>query len=178
MDFTATGMESAMAKTVLGHIAGVLSSAWRRAPAAVSGTRRDPAAFATMIYASAKGPLLAVIRGEPFAGRSDAVCRAMDDCLIGRSLTFTPHADRAAHPEIRLILRFDPPADLGQNRLCDDAPTPAVPEEGRTRVTAAFCAYGALMAAADGWVGTRDPTDPRFRQMMGQLVRTLFEEQG
>jgi hypothetical protein len=155
----------------VGALARRLRRAWLRAPTTISGTWRSPAAYDSMIYASARGPLLLTVHGGPDA---ETIRAAMDDTLIGRRLAFTLDPGRAAHPEFRVVLAFDPPTDLAPEGLCGSPPPPPTPDPERIRVTASFCAKGECLAAADGRVGARDPADPPFRRMMGQLVRTLF----
>lgn len=159
-----------------------LTAACEDGPATMAGTWRSPAAWSTMVHAAAKGSVLVEIYGQPFAvARPDftaQVAESLSGQVIGRVVRFTDDRDQAPEPRIRLVLAFNSPETLDAESLCGDGaiPTAAEPRE-KVTVVAAFCHGGRLLASARGWVAKVDgPGDKRFRQMMGQLARELFQE--
>lgn len=158
-----------------------LTAACEDGPATMAGTWRSPAAWSTMVYAAADGPILVQIHGKPFANAPDLpgqVAEALSRQVIGRVVLFTPDRAAAPQPDIRLVLAFNPPQNLDSKALCgaDPIPTAAEPRD-KVTVLAAFCQGGTLLASASGWVAKVDgPADGRFRQMLAQLARELFRE--
>ncbi len=149
-----------------------LISACDDGPATVTGTWRSPAASSAMVHASATGPVFVEIHGDP---GGPLVAEAMMGHLPGRPLAFTTDSSRASHPRIRVVLVFDPAAALAPSDLCAGTVAFGAREPGRIALLAAFCDRTSVLASVQGWAKTQaDPSDPRFRQLMGQTVRALF----
>lgn len=160
-----------------------VTSACEDGPATVAGTWRSPATWSTMVHASATGPLLVQVHGDPFrrppAEFRAAVAAAMTDQIIGRRLAVTAERDAAPKPEFRIVLAFNPPENADAAQLCaGGVPVAAEPRE-RITVLAAFCEHDRLLASVRGWVAKVDgPEDKRFRRLMGQVTRELFGNAG
>lgn len=156
-----------------------VTAACEDGPATVAGTWRSPATWSTMVYASAKGPLLVQVHGEPFglqpADFRSAVADAMSNQVIGRVVHFTADPEAAPHPQYRVVLAFDPPPGQAVEALCAGRVATAARSGERITVQAAFCDGERALASAQGWVAKVDgPADKRFRQLLGQVVRDLF----
>jgi hypothetical protein len=166
---------------LLGALAAALS-ACGDGPATVAGTWRSPAAWSVMVHATAAGPMLVEVVGDPFAagsGFAAAVAEAMDNQVIGRPIRFTVRRDQAPRPGIRVIVAFDPPPSADARELCAGKVSSLPPEGGRVRVLAAFCdGDGALLSSVSGRVKADSPADKRFRQLLAQVVRALFGDGG
>jgi hypothetical protein len=157
-----------------------LTAACEDGPATVAGTWRSPAAWSSMVYATADGPMLVEVFGAPFATAPELraqVAEAMTGQVIGRVTRFTADREAVRHPRFRVVVAFNPPTDLDAHALCaGPVPTAAEPREKIT-VLAAFCDGGALLSSTSGWVARVDgPGDKRFRRLLSQVVRDLFPE--
>lgn len=183
MPFAARGTLVPMLKRILSLGAAVLAgltAACEDGPATMAGTWRSPAAWSTMIYAASDGPILVEVHGKPFTD-SDfpaKVAQSLSRQVIGRVVLFTPDRAQAPRPDIRLVLAFNPPETLDSKELCTgDAIPTAADRRDKVTVLAAFCQGDSQLASARGWVGkVEGPDDKRFRQMMGQLARELFQD--
>lgn len=151
-------------------------------PATVSSTVRSAATWSNMVYASSTGPILVEVRGAPFgsppAQFREQIAGMMSGQVIGRRVTFTADPAQAPRPLIRVSLAFNPPESADPRQLCDGtiatAAQPAAPGEKIT-VLAAFCDKDQLLSSVKGWVSrVASQDDPRFRDLMGQVVRDLF----
>jgi hypothetical protein len=154
-------------------------SACEEGPASVSGTWRSAATWSTMIHASADGPLLVEVLGQPFAGPSvdelaPQVAAAMSGQLIGRPLAFTADRGQAPRPQYRVVLAFNAPDGTDAKALCAGR-VETRPGQERITALATFCGDGEALASVRGWVSrVEGPADPRFRRLLGQMTRELF----
>lgn len=160
-------------------IAG-LTAACEDGPATVAGAWRSPAAWSSMVYASAEGPLLVEVAGDPF-GLGLAVWRAqvaeaMSGRLIGRQLAFTADPEAAPRPNFKVKLAFNAADSLSVEDLCKGRAALETKEAGRITVLAAFCdGDDKALATLRGWVARIEgPDDKRLGQLLGQVVRDLF----
>lgn len=124
------------------------------------------------------GPLYLEIDGDPF-GRGDdlegVVTEAMEPALQARVLRLTTDLDAAEDPGFRMVLVFNP-AGGELLAFCAEPPEGGPPSDPqRVTLRAGFCRDDDLLAAVDGWVEEAEgPDDPRFRQLLQQVVRDLF----
>ncbi|CAA7623367.1 hypothetical protein [Magnetospirillum sp. UT-4] len=156
-----------------------VASACEEGPASVAGGWRSPATWSTMVHASASGPMLVEVRGDPFGlGREDlaaAAAQAMTNQIIGRALAFTADRDAAPKPQYRVVLAFGPAPDASPDQLCDGSVATARESGEKITVLAVFCDRGQRLASVTGWVArVEGVADKRFRQLLGQMVRELF----
>lgn len=156
----------------------LLTSACEDGPATVPGGWRSASVWSSLVYASASGPLWLELVGQPDgadADFADQAAIAMTNQLVGRALAFTARRELAARPEFRVVLAFNPPAAADPRGLCAGTVRPAPQQGDKITVLAAFCDSSGLLSSVQGWVAkTHGDDDPRFRQLLGQVVRDLF----
>jgi hypothetical protein len=150
-------------------------------PATQAGGYRSPAAWSSFIHATAEGPLLLEVHGDPFHLPPDefrrAVAAAMTGAIPARPFQFTLSPEQAAHPRFRVVVAFDPPPGLDAAALCAGQAATAAKASDRVSLLAAFCQGDAVLASVAGWVAkVAGPEDARFRRLMGQAVRDLMGE--
>lgn len=155
-----------------------LTSGCGDGPATVAGWR-SPAAWSSMVYATSDGPMLIQVHGNPFnddqPGFRRHLAAAMTNQIIGRTIAFTPDHAAAPRPQFRVVLAFNPPADLDARQLCGGPVAVSAQSGGRITIMGAFCDTSSLLASVKGWVNdVADADDPRFRRLMGQVTRDLF----
>lgn len=149
-------------------------------PSTVPGGYRSAATWSTFFSATASGPLLLEVHGNPFgvgAGELRAgVARAMSAAIPARPFTMTHDAQAAPNPKIRVVVALGAPASLDAAALCagNVATALAQSDGGRVELLAAFCDGASLLSSVRGWVVKVDgPEDARFRQLLGQVMREL-----
>lgn len=125
------------------------------------------------------GPLYLEIDGDPFGageGLAGIVSGTMESALQARVLRLTTDRDAAEDPEFRLVVVFNPASVGALFSFCASQPEGASPASAeRIELRAGFCRGDVLLAAVDGWVEeVKGPDDPRFAQLMQQVVRDLF----
>ncbi|MGE4279120.1 MAG: hypothetical protein AB7G62_05995 [Magnetospirillum sp.] len=156
-----------------------LTSACEDGPATVPGGWRSAALWSTMVHASAKGPLWLEIHGRPFAdgdaALGDKVAAAMSNQLVGRQLVLTAQRDQAAKPDTKVVLAFNPPVNADPRDLCAGSVATAAEPGEKITVLAAFCDKSGMLGSVQGWVAkVQGLDDPRFKRLLGQVVRDLF----
>jgi hypothetical protein len=125
------------------------------------------------------GPLYLAVDGSPFAGSGGPpapTIEVMEQALQSRVLHLTRSPGEAEDSRFRLVLVFNP-ADKGELiAFCERQPAGGAPTgEGRVELRAGFCRGPDLLSAVDGWVEEVETwNDPRFEQLMKQVVRDLF----
>jgi hypothetical protein len=150
-------------------------------PSTVPGGYRSAAAWSSFVYATADGPLLLELRGDPFGSNRAALGKAVADGLAAgipaRPFRLTTDASSARHPQFRLVMVLGAAPDLDPADICKGRVRHAAApvDGGRLGVLAAFCDGETLLSSVQGWVGkVSDEGDPRFRQLMGQVARDLM----
>ncbi|BAE49364.1 hypothetical protein [Paramagnetospirillum magneticum] len=149
-------------------------------PSTVPGGYRSAATWSTFFAATASGPLLLEVHGNPFGGGKaelrDAVARAMSAAIPARPFTMTLDVQASASPKVRVVVVLGAPPSLDAAELCAGKVATAAlrSEGGRVEVLAAFCDGGALLASVRGWVGRVEAADDaRFVRLLGQVMREL-----
>lgn len=151
-------------------------------PSTVPGFRA-PATWSTFFAATAKGPLLLQVHGQPFGG-SEAelrrkVAAVMQAAIPARPFSMTLDPAEAPQPKVRVVLALGAPANFDAAGLCSGSvPVAGAPVgSGRLEVLAGLCDGGALLSSVRGWVARLDgPDDSRFVQLLGQVMRDLTGE--
>jgi len=130
-------------------------------------------------YGAGRGDMLAVVIGNPFPLPKEAVDRAVTDAMYrnhyGPVTRFSTDPGPAADRNLRVVLAFNPPAGLDNDRLCDDpaAVTPGATGE-RLRAVVGFCVEKALYTVTDISIpAVESPKDPRFRHMIASAMWDL-----
>jgi hypothetical protein len=151
-------------------------------PSTVPGGYRSAATWSSFIHASAKGPLLLEIKGDPFAVGRDAltavIAGSMEAAIPARPFSLTIDPAQAPHPTFRVVVALGPPKSLAESDICAGAawtPAPPVGNGGRIEVIATFCDGTALLSSVRGWVARVEGIgDRRLRHLLGQMVRELM----
>lgn len=138
-------------------------------------------------YAGAGRDLRTVVHGNPFGGGQpafgepafgEAVTDAMQGRHWGQRTHFTTAPGADARNLYKVVLLFDPPIDFTGLRLCrdDDATLAGVPRRGDgIAVFAAFCLGDKSLTGIRGSIpSATGPTDPAFRELIGDVTRALF----
>jgi hypothetical protein len=156
-------------------------------PSTVPGGYRSAATWSTFFAATASGPLLLDLRGNPFGGSGDGlrtrVIEAMSTAIPARPFRLTADPGAAASPGVRVVVALGAPPSLDAAELCAGREPPAAgpvagpvagSSPGRVELLAAFCDGGALLSSVRGWVARVDgPGDARFARLLGQVMREL-----
>jgi len=127
--------------------------------------------------AAASGTAIAAIRNNPFPeDRGNAgVLAAMQGRNLGPRMYFsqTPRSDDKYG--YKVILDFRPPGpSLAYQCQGESTPPANAPASGSIDVTATFCVGDRLLTDAAGTVsGATGPDDPRFRQLIGDIMVAL-----
>lgn len=149
-------------------------------PSTVPGGYRNAATWSTFFAATASGPLLLELHGNPFGGSAAElrarVGQAMSAALPARPFAMTADAQAAPLSKVRVVVALGAPPSLDAAELCAGrvAVASARAEGGRVELLAAFCDGGALLSSVRGWVAKVDgPDDARFTRLLGQVMREL-----
>jgi hypothetical protein len=142
--------------------------------------------YDTGVFGLAAGgrDLRVVIVGNPFARDRAAFEAAVIDAMQGRNLgqktNFTTNPGPDANEPYRVVMVFNPPADLTGPQLCASDPLGVTPRPyggGRLDLFAVFCRTSEVLtqlaAAIPGAEGTGDPL---FVELVGQTTRGLFPQ--
>ena len=128
-------------------------------------------------FAAASGPVLAVIRDNPFPW--DAGNRGVVAAMQGQTFAAKLHFNQVARPDDRygykVVLSFGTSL-YGTPGECAAPPTPPAtkPPPDRIIASATFCLGDALLSDAYGAVhGATGPDDPKFRRLIGDLLIAL-----
>ncbi|MGB0671423.1 MAG: hypothetical protein ACPGNT_07990 [Rhodospirillales bacterium] len=158
-------------------------AACEQGPAVVVNYDRGKIAYDLFFHATVKGPLKAVIHGNPFGGDADAVharvARRIADSSQGRPMKVTL-GDDAPEPQVRMILVLGAAANQSANELCQGEP----PSEGPKRLTdddpllvrAVFCSKDELLVDVEGMIkGVASVDDKRFMRLIFDIGLKLFQ---
>ncbi len=149
-------------------------------PATVGPVYRRAGTWSEMVYATAHGPMLVEVHGNPFpktspADLAKAVAVSMTGNVFSRPTAFTADAKAAPHPHLRVVMAFNPPKGTDDNDLCRGrigrSDTVA---SGTIRVEAAFCDHDLPLSALFGWTEAAGPDDPRFGRLVADVTLRLF----
>jgi hypothetical protein len=127
--------------------------------------------------AAASGTAIAAIRNNPFPQDSGnaGVLAAMQGRNFGPRMYFSQTPRPGDKYGYKVILDFRPPGPSAAYQ-CQGESTPAAtsPSPGPIDVTATFCVGDRLLTDAAGTVsGATGPDDPRFRQLIGDIMVAL-----
>ena len=149
-------------------------------PSTVPGGYRSAATWSSFFSATASGPLLLVVHGNPFgmpsAQLGEQVAKAMEGAIPARPFRLTTQPEAASLPKIRVVVALGAPPALDAAELCAGkaVATGGRGAGGRVELLAAFCDGTGLLSSVRGWVAkVDDAADPRFRQLLGQAMREL-----
>lgn len=120
--------------------------------------------------------------GNPFAAPPDAFRQTLEadlqsDSVLGRSPTHPQvHPGSSAKSLYRLAYAFNQPYSVYGNALCQvrEEDAVATPPSTVVNATAAFCVGGEAEAYISGQTPADGPNDPRFRQLVRQMMDNVF----
>lgn len=142
---------------------------------------RQSGTYSDFVYASADGPILVEIRGEPFQGAQAAlegtVLAALDGAFPERPARFTLDPSQAAHANYRIAMMFDPPKTASGLQLCAGEGLVQQPNEpGKVNILMSFCHKGERLAESWGWVRkVTGPEDARLAKLVHFAARHLVQ---
>ncbi len=151
-------------------------------PSTVAGGYRSAAAWSSFVHATASGPLLLDVHGDPFGVGAGEVARTVAEAMSGaipaRPHVMTIRRDEAPRPAFRVVVMLGAPAGLDVGDLCAGRiPDAAGGTGGRIDLMAAFCDGETPLSSVRGWVARVDgPGDRRFRLLLAQAMRELMGE--
>jgi hypothetical protein len=124
------------------------------------------------------GTIPVVVRGNPYRVEDGVLAAAVAAAMQGNTwwpAYFTPTAPDPRN-SYHVVVLFAPVAHLPYPDMCSAAEPPlaAPPEEGPVPVSAAFCKWDILLAAASSRLEANGPGDPRFGAVMAGFARALF----
>lgn len=132
-------------------------------------------------YAAAKGGMLTQVVGNPFEQvnrdqLNSEINGVMAQSHFGPHLPFMSEAPADFASPYRVVLLFDPVQTITGYQLCAYDGQPAATSPGGTvRVHAALCANNKPLTAVSGEIGgVSSPSDPAFKQLIGQMTVLLF----
>ena len=133
-------------------------------------------------YAAGERDLRVVIVGNPFRGERIAFERVVTDAMRGRNhgqkTNFTTSPGPSARKEYRVVMVFNPQANLIGDKVCQGDPLalPTTAGEGTAvSLVAVSCRSDRSLAQVRGDIDTAaGPDDPIFGALVGQSTRALF----
>jgi hypothetical protein len=139
-----------------------------------------PGVASTFAYAAADRDMTTVIVGNPFQLSKDTVERAVTDAMQGNHFgprtrfTTTPGPD--ARGRFRIVMLFDGPVAIPDDRLCEDpAALPPPAPRDRIQLVTAFCAGDDMMSWVQAFAPRgASPDDPVFRSMVRSSMWQLI----
>ncbi len=173
-----------MFKRLLGLGVGALSAltaACDNAPLTQSVYYNEQSARHYLQYASAGGPLLVRVFGNPFVTGKDFLDRIVAaelessiTYIQGVQLTVDPAA--ALRPEFRVIVTLGADKAVDANALCaGKEPLLDPPGTKPVRMVAVFCRREELLSEVRGSIGpSASPEETDFRRWMREIGRTLL----
>jgi hypothetical protein len=130
-------------------------------------------------YGAGRRDLTTVIRGNPFGMNQEAFDRALIEILNRNQprpqpTNFTTTPGESARPAYRALFIFNSPPVVNNLSVCREE-VPQVDTGDLTRVTAAFCRRGGALTSLTAQIeGVESVDDPRFEELMSQVVAFMF----
>ncbi|HYG90482.1 MAG TPA: hypothetical protein VD978_29955 [Azospirillum sp.] len=147
-------------------------------------------------YAASNRDLRVVIHGDPFGMDPQSfghlVTDSMQNRISGVHTNFTTMPNQTTRPEYSVVLAFNPAQTMLSSYLCSGQPIQTSPPGGPIVVQGAFCRDtglfglfggaglfglfgGGALTSATGWLDSpREPTDPDFKALIGNMTQALF----
>ncbi|MBV8535297.1 MAG: hypothetical protein JO128_06885 [Alphaproteobacteria bacterium] len=168
-----------MTQRLLSCVAGTAALALAACDGAVVNRSEGASVYTGYLYAqsqAADGTNAVVVRNSPFA--PDVVVRALQDRYRGDQYRFALGPSPAGWNGYTVILAFGG-APVGNQNLCQNPNLPLpVTASGRTALIGEYCVGSILVSEATGWTSAvNGPEDPRFKNLVGDVVAELFSYQ-
>lgn len=133
-----------------------------------------------LAQAAKQGPVMAKVRGQSFElseSRRDAVVtQAMADGIQGMDVRFTTDPRQATSANPQLVVWLNPERVAGPDICQTNAQARAAPPEEPTRILAAFCDHGEVLAIASSEERITAAGDHQFRRLLWRTSRDLFPD--
>ena len=134
------------------------------------------------MYGARDGTIPAVVVGNPFGGNKSAFDRAVVDAMgktfRGPPTRFVATPANGAHPYIRMVMLFDPPATADGYTICRDVRAlPSQRTADRMRVIGALCAGDEVQSdvvASTPVATATGPDAPGFHRMIAAVMQTII----
>ncbi len=131
-------------------------------------------------YAMQNGEMLTRVYGNPFAPGADgierSVTRLMKGANFGPEADFTPKPSGEGSAPYHVVMVFNAPRYLADELICADGfDIDTAPNGGSLTLLTGFCIGDTLLSTASGSVdGVKGPKDPKFRELVRQVIYSLF----
>lgn len=131
--------------------------------------------------AAERGPVRAIIRGDPFdddgAARDALATEALADGITALSVDFVTDPARAAAPDPRLVVALNPTGVVSAARACR-APQQigTAPLKGEVEILAVFCEGERVLGAARTRGEVDGPADRRLERLLWRTAGELFPD--
>ncbi len=163
-------------------LAAAAVSACDSGPATVVDYHRGTGLDSFLAHASKDGPMLVEIHGQPWPDAAQEteglILETMADAVKWRVVRFTTRADEAPAPNFKVVLVFDPAAQVTGRHLCAGKIPESAGGGDKTRLTGVFCADGELWTEVRGWIKpVLAPTDEKFRKLIWYVTHDALREQ-
>ena len=169
----------AMSKCLFSCIVAIAATALAACDGAIVNRSEGASTFTGYLYAqsqAAGGTNAVMVRNSPFS--PEAVVNALQDRYRGGQYRFALGPSPADWNGYTVVLAFGG-APVGNQNLCQNPNLPLpVAASGRTAVIGEYCVGNILVSEATGWTSAvSDPQDPRFKNLVGDVVAELFSYQ-
>lgn len=158
--------------------AGLVMLAGCAGPSVVQ-TSDDPQAMISSYYDYGAGgrDLRLEVRGDPFVGPARSFVQRVEAEANLQSLRQPTHVTATPGPtamgNFSVVLAFSQAGWVDGELLCHGGGR-QVDQGGRVRLVAAFCVSGRALTVAEGEVAAEGPEDPRFAELIRQVMLALF----
>jgi hypothetical protein len=126
-------------------------------------------------------PFQVVLVGNPFPGLTiDQTAQRLLPVMQANKppphLTFTYDVPvETPHPDYRLVLVFNPAANLSGDAVCNGGKRLGPASPGRVYVFGVYCRNDLALSQVTGWVNASVPDDPAVGDLMKDLFNVLFD---
>jgi hypothetical protein len=164
---------------LLACMAGMAAVALSACDGAFVNRSEGASVYTGYLYAqsqAAGGTNAVMVRNSPFP--PEAVVSALQDRYQSDQYRFGLGPSPVDWNGYTVVLAFGG-APVGNQNLCQNPNLPLpVAASGRTAVIAEYCVGNILVSEATGWTSAvNDPQDPRFKNLLGDIVAELFSYQ-
>ncbi len=133
-----------------------------------------------LAQAAERGPVLAKVQGKSFelseSRRNAVVTKAMGEGIEGMGVRFTTDPRQATAANPHLVVWLNPERVAGANICETNAQARPAPPEEPTRILAAFCDHGQVLALSSSEEKITRADDHQFRRLLWRTSRNLFPD--
>lgn len=136
-----------------------------------------------VVYAASDRDLQVVLYGAAFAEDpqrfAQRVTEAMKGRIFGINTNPTTTPNQTARRDYKVVLAFNPADTMLSSSLCSSGSVRTLPPGPSVVVQGAFCRSGGTLTSATGWLDKASSADdPDFRQLIADMMYTLFPTRG